>query len=161
MERISTDAQGPLWPCLLSRLLSGLQVGRVQVLRGDGAALGRGDGAPLQTLEGHSDLFNSVALEGHSGGVNSVAFSPGGKMVHTLLLSDNWLMEGVQKLIWLHPDHRGYLKGGDKGTVVLAQSSGRILIMRFKSGPRVGTMSVQCFHIDPSIFYYFLVISIS
>lgn len=76
-------------------------------------------------------------LEDHSGEVNSVAFSPDRKVNDTLLLSGNWLMEGERKLIWLHPDHGGDLKGAHMGTVVLAQSSGRILMMRFGSGPKV------------------------
>ena len=82
-------------------------------------------GAALQTLKGHS------------GTPHSVAFPPDGKVVKTLLLPGNWIKEGKKKLIWVHPDHRGYLKGAHMGSVVLAQPSGRILIMRFKSGHEV------------------------
>ena len=79
-------------------------------------------GALLQTFEGHSDW------------VSSVAFSPDGKVVDTLFLSGNWEEREEENLIWLHLDHRGRLIGSLMGIVLLAQSSGRILIMRFKEG---------------------------
>ena len=69
--------------------------------------------------------------------VTSATFSPDGKVMDTLLLSDNWIEQGEEKIIWLHPDHRGELVASHKGTIVLAQSCGRIFIMRFKSGPKV------------------------
>ena len=160
-------ARGLLWPSQLSRLLSGRQVGHVRVLGQHGAALGGGEECAAADARHHSHSVSSVvfsldgrsvvsgsydvtarlsdvaanaplqALEGDSGDVKSVAFSPDVKVLDTLLLSDNLVKEGKHKLIWIHPDHRGRLKEAHIGTVVLAPPSGRILIMRFKSRPKV------------------------
>jgi WD40 repeat protein len=50
-------------------------------------------GAALQTLEGHSDL------------VTLVAFSPDGKLLPSLLVSNNWIIKRSTKILWLPPDH--------------------------------------------------------
>ena len=51
-------------------------------------------GAALQALEGYSEL------------VTSVAFSPDSKVVRTLFVSDNWVLDGKEKFLWLPPNYR-------------------------------------------------------
>jgi hypothetical protein len=46
-------------------------------------------GAALQTLKARSSS------------VYSVAFSPDGKLLHTLLVSTNWIAEGCTNILWL------------------------------------------------------------
>jgi WD40 repeat protein len=51
-------------------------------------------GALLQTLEGHTSL------------VTSVAFSPHGKLLPTLLVSDKWAVENRANILWLPSKYR-------------------------------------------------------
>lgn len=48
-----------------------------------------------------------LTFEGHSSGLESMAFSPdGSKVVSNLYVSDDWLSDGQEDIIWLPPDHR-------------------------------------------------------
>ena len=122
--------------------------------------------ATLQTLEGHWSSINSVAfspdgkqvvsasddqtiqpwdattgvalhtLGGHLGSVNSVAFSPDRKREEALFVSNNWAVEGKEKILWLPPEHRGYSMATWNRNIVLGHSSGRTSILGFKEGSK-------------------------
>ncbi|TGO17002.1 hypothetical protein BPAE_0455g00010 [Botrytis paeoniae] len=80
-------------------------------------------------------------LEGHICPVNSIAFSPGGKQVvsesdnqmllYTLAVSNDWIIEDGANILWLPPDYRTTVIAIYRGSVVLAQSSGRISFFEF------------------------------
>ena len=69
------------------QVVSGLNEGTVQLW--DAVT-----GAPLQTLRGHTDR------------VNSVAFSLDGRQVNTLLVSNDWVLDGDTKIICLPFEYR-------------------------------------------------------
>ncbi|KAM0169111.1 hypothetical protein ACHAPF_010297 [Botrytis cinerea] len=74
-------------------------------------------------------------LEGHTDWVNSVAFSPDGKKavpesdnqmsLHTLAVSNDWIIEDGANILWLPFNYRTAVTAIYRGTVVLAQSSGK------------------------------------
>ncbi|PVH71132.1 hypothetical protein DL98DRAFT_577528 [Cadophora sp. DSE1049] len=82
-------------------------------------------GAALQTLEGHSDL------------VNSVAFSPDGKLLLTLRIRNNWLVDGIKNVLWLPTDYRPTCEAVWDEIVILGHSSGRISFLQIKEGPKL------------------------
>ncbi|KAM3066213.1 hypothetical protein ACMFMG_012117 [Clarireedia jacksonii] len=81
------------------------------------------------------------ALEGHTDWVSSVAFSPDGKQVvsksdnqilpHTLAVSNDWIKEDGANILWLPSNYRTRIIAIYRGSVVLAQSSGRISFFEF------------------------------
>jgi WD40 repeat protein len=79
-------------------------------------------GAPLQTLEGHT---NSVSL---------VAFSPNGKPLPTLLVKDKWVVEEEANILWLPPEYRPICTAVWHGSLVLACLSGKIAFFHFTQG---------------------------
>jgi len=79
-------------------------------------------GAPLQTLEGHA------------GEVNSVALSSDGKAVNTFLVSNNWVVEGDIKILWLPSEYRPTRLAIWNRTLALGHVSGRVSIIEFSKG---------------------------
>ncbi|OBT42047.1 hypothetical protein VE00_07428 [Pseudogymnoascus sp. WSF 3629] len=121
-------------------------------------------GAVLQTLKGHLSSVNSVAfspdgkqvasgsgvntirlwnaatgaelqrLEGHSGSVSSVAFSKDSKLEQCLFVSNDWVLEGKEKILWLPLEYRPTSMAVWNRIVILGRSSGKISILRFEEG---------------------------
>jgi WD40 repeat protein len=79
-------------------------------------------GAALQTLEGYQ------------GSVRSVAFSPDGKGEEALFVSNDWVVEGKGKILWLPPEYRMTSVAVWNRIIGLGHSSGRISILRFREG---------------------------
>ena len=82
-------------------------------------------GAALQTLYAHS---NSVW---------SVAFSPDSKEEEALFVSNDWVVEGKGKILWLPPEYRATSMAVWNRIIVLGHSSGRISVLEFKEGSKL------------------------
>ncbi|PVH68624.1 HET-domain-containing protein [Cadophora sp. DSE1049] len=114
--------------------------------------------AMLQTLEGHTNAVTSVAfspdgmqivsgsydqtqllpaLEGHTDWVTSVAFTRDGKNFPTLHVSDDWLVEGSTKLLWLPTNYRPTCEAAWCGVVALGHSSGGLSVLGLQPGPKL------------------------
>ncbi|KAH7308785.1 WD40-repeat-containing domain protein [Rhexocercosporidium sp. MPI-PUGE-AT-0058] len=124
-------------------------------------------GAALQILEGHWSAVTSIAfspdgkqivsgsdddtvrlwdaitgaaiqtLEGHSKAVSSVAFSRDGKLLPTLHVSNDWLVEGITKILWLPANYRPTCEAALDEIVVLGHSSGSISFLQIKQGRKL------------------------
>lgn len=80
-------------------------------------------GAPLQTLEGHSDLDDaSSAFEQYSISNHWIAGNVDGKM---------------QNILWLPPDYRPLRTSLYKGTIVMWFSSGSLFFLKFEHGNHI------------------------
>jgi hypothetical protein len=64
--------------------------------------------------------------------VYSIAFSQDGMVEQALFVSNDWVIEGKRKILWLPPDYRATCKAVWNRFVVLGHSSGRISILEFK-----------------------------
>jgi WD40 repeat protein len=86
-------------------------------------------------------------LEDHISSVSSVAFSPDGKQVvsgsddkilpRTIVVSNDWVMEGDVNILWLPSEYRTEITAISGGFVVLAQNSGRISFFKFTQASKV------------------------
>ena len=76
-------------------------------------------------------------LEGHSGSVNSVAFSPDGKLLPILQVSNYWIVEDDTNILWLPPDYRETCSVTWDRSLVIGHSSGGISIFYFKKGAKL------------------------
>ena len=104
-------------------------------------------GTMLQTLEGHSGWVNSVAflpmtgalqtLEGYSSDISLVGFSPHSKGGEALFVSNDWVVEGKRKILWLPPDYRATSIAVWDRIIVLGHSSGRISILDLRKGQSI------------------------
>jgi WD40 repeat protein len=120
-------------------------------------------GTPLQTLKGHSNitlvafspdgtrvvsgsrdktlqLWDAVTgsllqtLEGHLNASIPVAFSPDGKLEQGLFVSNNWVVEGKEQILWLPPEYRAICQAAWDKVIVLGHPSGKVSILRFFDG---------------------------
>jgi WD40 repeat protein len=76
-------------------------------------------------------------LEGHSSSVYSVAFSPDSKVEPGLIVLNDWIIEGKEKILWLPLEYRSTCEAVWNKVVVLGHSSGKISILSFKEGSRL------------------------
>jgi WD40 repeat protein len=82
-------------------------------------------GAPLQTLAGHSNR------------VTAVASSPDSKLLQTLRVSEDWVVEGMSNILWLPPDYLlPTCQATWNGIIVLGYSTGRISFFEFTPGAK-------------------------
>jgi WD40 repeat protein len=100
-------------------------------------------GAQLQTLELgimiSTLLFSTFGQHLKTGRgvlhVNSLNLSPDSpKQVRALFVSNDWITEEGEGILWLPPDHRATCVAVWDGMVVLGHSSGRISFLEFELG---------------------------
>ncbi len=89
-------------------------------------------------VETHWNAMLQV-LEGHTRTVTSVAFSPDGKQIPTLYISENWLAEGTTNLLWLPSSYRPTCEATCGGIIALGHSSGGLSILQLQEGPKLIT----------------------
>jgi WD40 repeat protein len=73
-------------------------------------------------------------LEGHTGSVWSVAFSPDGKLLPILQVSNHWVVEGDTDILRLPPDYQETCSATWNGNLVMGHSYGRISFFCFEKG---------------------------
>ena len=73
-------------------------------------------------------------LEGHLGMAKPVAFPLDSKAVNTLLVSEDWILEGGTNILWLPPDYRPICVALRDRILILGYASERISILGFKEG---------------------------
>ena len=76
-------------------------------------------------------------LEGHTSSVSSVAFSPDGKLLRVLQVSNYWVVEGDTNILWLPPDYRETCSATWNRSLVIGHPSGRISFFCFKKGAKL------------------------
>jgi WD40 repeat protein len=82
-------------------------------------------GTLLQMHEGYTD---SVTLE---------AFSPDGKLLPVLQVSNYWVVDGDTNILWLPPNYRDSCLATWNGSLAIGHPSGRISFFHFKKGPKL------------------------
>ena len=75
-------------------------------------------------------------LEGHSGSVTSVAFSPDSKVEQGLFVSNDWVLEGKEKSLWLPLEYRASSISVWNRIIILRHLSRRISILGFEKGSK-------------------------
>ena len=103
-----------------------------------------GTGAPLQTLELGTTTILSFSTSGQylktdRGilNVNSLEFSPNSsEQMHALFVSNDWVTEEGENILWLPPDYRATCVAIWNGMVVLGHSSGEISFLEFEKGSK-------------------------
>jgi hypothetical protein len=78
---------------------------------------------PNETESASKIQYYVADAQGHSGRVTLVAFSPDGKVVHALFVSDDWVAEGRGGILRLPPDYRATSVAVWNGIVALRHSS--------------------------------------
>ncbi|CZS92457.1 uncharacterized protein RAG0_03011 [Rhynchosporium agropyri] len=71
-------------------------------------------------------------LEGHTGRVTSVVFSPDGKQILNLHVSENWLVDGNTNLLWLPASYRPTCEAAWGGIITLGHSSVGVSVIQFQ-----------------------------
>jgi hypothetical protein len=167
LERGATDARGPLELGCVRGLLTRRQAGRVWVSRSDGAALGRRDRSsatnarrPLglgqlsrlltRRQAGHVWIWGSdgaaLGRRDRSRATDApvllefrqlVAFSPDGKLLPTLRVSNHWVVEGKSNILWLPPDYQSICEAIWDQSVILGHTSGRLSFLQFRQEPKL------------------------
>ncbi|KAJ8068547.1 hypothetical protein OCU04_004097 [Sclerotinia nivalis] len=83
----------------------------------------------LPTLEGYTSEVSSVAFS--LDGIQVVSESDNLMLPHTLVVSNDWVMEDGVNILWLPSEYRTMVVAIYRGFVVLGQSSGRISFFEF------------------------------
>lgn len=73
-------------------------------------------------------------FDGASNSVSSVASAPNGKTERTLLIQNDWIMEGKQKLLFLPLEYRPSSMAVRNMTIAIGRESGRVSIIGLKEG---------------------------
>jgi WD40 repeat protein len=76
-------------------------------------------------------------LEGYTSPVSSVAFSPNGKLLRVLQVSNYWIVEGNTNILWLSLDYRETCSATWDRSLVIGHLSGRISFFCFKKGAKL------------------------
>lgn len=71
-------------------------------------------------------------LEGHTSYISSVAFSPDGKQLPILQVSNHWVVEDDTIILWLPPDYREICSATWNRSLVIGHASGRVSLFCFK-----------------------------
>ncbi|KAH8803728.1 putative WD-repeat protein [Hyaloscypha sp. PMI_1271] len=82
-------------------------------------------GAALQTLEGHASS------------VSSVDFSPDGKLLPFLQISNHWIVQDNANILWLPPDYRETCSATWDKHLIIGHPSGRLSFFCFINGTKL------------------------
>jgi hypothetical protein len=65
-----------------------------------------------------------------------IGVSSSSNCLRTLFVSDNWIAEEMENILWLPPDYRATCVAVWNGIVVLGHSVGNISFLKFKQGEK-------------------------